>query len=232
MAITKSVTSTASTVAAPEKNYDYTVENIGGSDVYYRMVIDATVYSGLAASALEGLSAGIIKAGETIIFPGEKQLVQVVCVNGETSNLRLSSGAKPKAAIGKIPLVLHASGAEVATGNDSAVALDSNVNGAIFDCDLTVVALAAGDTFDLFVQTRIDGALWIDVVHFTQMLGNGGVLRFIAKIAGNEPEADFEIGAALGASAVRQLLGNEFRARWVIAGPTPSFTFTLNMITM
>lgn len=91
--------------------------------------------------------------------------------------------------------------------------------------DVTAASAAGTDTLDVFVQSFVDGE-WVDVIHYTQVLGDGGAKRFFAKICGDEPQAMFENASALAAGSVRHLLSGQYRVRWVIAG-TGSFTFSV-----
>ena len=91
--------------------------------------------------------------------------------------------------------------------------------------DVTAASAAASDTLDVFIQAYVGGQ-WVDIVAFTQVLGNGGVKRFFAKISATEPQAMFENATALAAGSVRHLISDSYRARWVIAG-TGSFTFSV-----
>jgi len=124
-------------------------------------------------------------------------------------------------------ITVHASSALIATGNDA-----GSVE--IPDCTALVVqayvspALAVGDTLDLFLQTCLPilGVdVWTDVVAFTQILGNGGIQRWIEKINSNLAQAAYETvaGAALAAGQHRHIFGTKWHCRWVIAGVTPSF---------
>lgn len=104
-------------------------------------------------------------------------------------------------------------------------------NGLSFELDVTAAATAAGDTLDVYVQTTLDGTNWVDVVHFTQVLGNGGVKRFFAKISKDVAETMFENATALGAAAVRNIFGHQWRARWAVTDATTddaSFTFSVH----
>ena len=93
-----------------------------------------------------------------------------------------------------------------------------------------------GDTLDVYVQTRIQAIVpaWLDVIHFTQVLGNGGPVGYTDKILVNLDEADFTTGAVLGVGVKRHIFGDLWRCRWVIAdgGGTHSFLFELNIIPM
>lgn len=83
-----------------------------------------------------------------------------------------------------------------------------------------------GDTFDIVVQTLIAGQ-WIDVVAFTQILGNDADKDqvHVAKIMSQTAEAMFE-DAVLAAGNVRHLLGSQWRARWTL-GAAGTMTFTV-----
>lgn len=99
-----------------------------------------------------------------------------------------------------------------------------------FVLDVTAAATAAADTLDVFVQTQLDETNWVDVVHFTQVVGDGGALRYISKVTADLANAEFEVGTALGAAAARNLLGHRWRARWVLVDDgtdNASFTFSI-----
>lgn len=122
--------------------------------------------------------------------------------------------------------ILLASGVQTATGTGAAVVLDG-YEVLLFQLEVTAAATAAGDTLDVFVQTTIDGTTWLDAVHFAQVLGNGGTKRFISKVSASLALTEYETGTALGAAAIRNLIGSQWRVRWVIAGATQSFTFSV-----
>jgi len=129
---------------------------------------------------------------------------------------------------------LASSAARTANGNGSAVKLPV-AQAYAFVLDQTNAASAVDDTCDVFVQTKLDGTNWVDVVHFTQTLGNGtDALRYITRISAHITTAEFENATALGAAAVRHLIGDEWRARWVIVtgAGTHSFTFSVTAVPM
>ncbi len=100
----------------------------------------------------------------------------------------------------------------------------------IFELDVTAAATDAGDELDVYVQTLVDGTNWIDVVRFTQLLGNGGAKRFFAKITAAAAETMFEAGAALNAGNVRNLMGDAWRTKHVQVDDSTqnaSFTFAV-----
>ncbi len=125
-------------------------------------------------------------------------------------------------------IVLLASAAQTATGTGDAVVLDG-FEALVFQCELTAAATDVGDTLDVFVQTTIDGTTWLDVVHFTQMLGNGGAKRFVSKVSASLALTEYETGTALGAAAVRHVFGSQWRVRWAVvdADADASFTFSV-----
>ena len=129
-------------------------------------------------------------------------------------------------------VTLHASGAETVTGTGSTIDLGTQPSiNAVFVLDLTAAATETGDTLDVFVQTRVDGTNWIDVIHFTQAVGDGGAKRYIGKVCAGIAMTMFENGTALGAGAVRDILGAEWRCRWAIVdvatAANQSFTFSV-----
>lgn len=103
-----------------------------------------------------------------------------------------------------------------------------------FTLDLTVDESTASDLLDVFVQTKLDGTNWTDVVHFTQHAGNAGAKRYIEKVAASPAFAGFEVGTALGAGAVRDLIGDDWRVRYTITDDSGSaaFTFTVHACPM
>jgi len=123
--------------------------------------------------------------------------------------------------------ILLPAAVRTATGTGGAVLLDG-FEVLLFQLEVTAAATAAGDTLDVFVQTTIDGSTWLDSIHFTQVLGNGGAKRFISKLSASLALTEYEAGSALGAAAVRNIIGSQWRARWVIAeADDASFTFSV-----
>jgi hypothetical protein len=120
--------------------------------------------------------------------------------------------------------------AVVATGSNGIVNLPRPLSGFVCELDVTSAATLVGDTLDVFIQNTLDqNAKWTDAVHFSQILGNGGAKRYLDKIVCNQTVNEFEVGSALGAGTVRHLFGDQWRCRWVVAGGSPSFTFTVWM---
>lgn len=126
-------------------------------------------------------------------------------------------------------IVLLSAGAQTETGTGSAVVAEG-FEVMEFQLNVTAAATAAGDTLDVYVQTTIDGTNWIDIVHFTQVLGDGGAKRYLSKVSASLALTEFEVGTALGAAAVRHLVGDQYRVRWAITDATTddaSFTFSV-----
>lgn len=125
--------------------------------------------------------------------------------------------------MGAQQVTLETSSAKTATGNSTETVLAYAPNAMSIEFDLTAASSAGGDTCDLFIQTKVLSN-WVDIVRFTQVLGNGGTKRYFAKTVVWLGQAEFEDATALGAAAVRHINGLNYRVRWVIAG-TGSFTF-------
>lgn len=109
------------------------------------------------------------------------------------------------------------------------------VEAVAFVLDVTAAATAVDDTLDVYIQSKLDGTNWVDVQRFTQILGNGGAKRYFAKIIRDAALTEFENGAALGAAAKRDLVGAQWRARWVVTdagAANASFTFSVVAVPM
>lgn len=98
---------------------------------------------------------------------------------------------------------------------------------------LTLTTGATGDALDLldvYLQTYIAGQ-WVDVGHFTQIIGTDANDQYFAKIHKQIATAEFEIGTALGATGIRHLLGTRWAARWTVVdgGGAGTFTWTFGL---
>ncbi len=142
-----------------------------------------------------------------------------------------STTSQPGPQVGEDGESLHASGAETVTGTGSLTGiLPGNTNGVVLTLDVTAAATAVGDTLNVFVQTKVDGTNWLDVAHFTEVVGDGGAKRYVDKITASAAVTTFETGSALGAAATRDLAGALWRCRWVIVDADTddaSFTFSV-----
>ena len=135
-------------------------------------------------------------------------------------------------------LTLHASAARTASGDTGALGKPLHpeiIKSASFILDVTAAATDVDDTLNVFIQSFKHG-LWEDLVHFTEVLGNGGVKKFIAEWA-RDDAVDAELGApedAALAAGVKQggMLGDDLRVKFVIVDPgggAASFTFSVSM---
>jgi len=118
--------------------------------------------------------------------------------------------------------------------NSDAVTLPASMRAVSFVLDVSAAATDVGDTLDVKVQTKIDGTNWVDVIHFTQVLGNGGTKRFIAKLCASTAETLFSDATLAAGTTVRHLLGDEWRVNHVqVDGDSDaSFTFTVKACPM
>ena len=106
----------------------------------------------------------------------------------------------------------------------------------VAELDVTAAAKEAGDKLDVAVQTLVDGNTddgnWVDVIAFTQVLGNGGAKRYFAKIAAVTALTMFEAATALTAGNIRDLIGEQLRVKYAITNDADdpvdtSFTFAV-----
>ncbi len=118
-----------------------------------------------------------------------------------------------------------------ATGNSQAtpVKIKDPVSCITFVLDVSAAATLVGDTLNVYVQTMLDGVNWCDVVAFTQVLGNGGVKRYIAKLSATAACTMFENATTLTAGNQRDLIGDGWAIRWALVG-TGSFTFSVTAL--
>lgn len=131
---------------------------------------------------------------------------------------------------------LLASAARTASGvSVLPTAVPAGIVAAVFQLDVTAAATAVGDTLDVYIQHTVDGTNYDDFVHFTQVLGNGGAKRFMARWNGIGAAPESELGApqdaAMSAGVLQQPVGNTWRVKWVIVDADTddaSFTFSVS----
>lgn len=100
--------------------------------------------------------------------------------------------------------------------------------------DVTAAATDVGDTLDAYIDTSFDGGVsFVNIGHFTQVLGNGGAKKFImsfksAPIAASNCVA---FGSDQAASAALQIgFGDRLRARIVtVDASTQNVSFTYSI---
>ena len=106
--------------------------------------------------------------------------------------------------------------------------------GAIVLLNVTVAAVGAGDTLDVYLQHSIDdGANFDDFVHFTQVLGNGGAKKIRASwlIYGGAPTVPLGpyLDGTLAVGVNQGPVGSTWRTKIIVVGGTAAFTFTVTM---
>jgi len=125
-----------------------------------------------------------------------------------------------------------------ASGNPPSPIRWEKLESGVFVLDVSAAAAAVGDTLDVYLQSAANpeagaaSAFWDDFVHFTQALGNGGAKRFLAYwIRDYIPTTGVKApqDAALAAGVQQGPYGEGGRVKWVIAGASPSFTFSLGL---
>lgn len=128
---------------------------------------------------------------------------------------------------------LKASGA-IAAGSvtGDAVKLQKVYQQATIVLNVTAAATEVDDTLDIYLDTSYDGGTtWVNVAHFTQVLGNGGAKEFAANITNKNPVAEIDVSADAAAGTIRALaLGDRIRYRSVAVdagGSAAAFTFGL-----
>jgi hypothetical protein len=98
---------------------------------------------------------------------------------------------------------------------------------------VTAAATLAGDTLDVYVDTTYDGGLtFINLGHFTQVLGNGGAKTIAMTLRNDSPGATdtVDVSADAVAGATRLLgMGGALRYRAISVG-TGSFTFGVSAL--
>lgn len=125
-------------------------------------------------------------------------------------------------------ITLQGSGAQTETGTGDAAIHLGPYSAVQFEFDASISGTDVADTLDVFIQTRI-GSTFLDVVHFTQVVGTDNAQVFIAKIAVGLVQAEYETGTALAENVVRHIFGDAYRVRWNIvdADADASFTFSV-----
>ncbi len=105
--------------------------------------------------------------------------------------------------------------------------------GIMFCLDITDTAELVGDTLDVYIQQKING-VWDDLVHFPQVLGNGGAKNEIAIMNfADPPTSDFhevQDGVLAANSLVKGPIMSILREKHVIAGGAgKSFVYGVNV---
>ncbi len=135
--------------------------------------------------------------------------------------------------IGKSVSLLD-SAAQTATGQGTAVTGLRGHSGMSVHLDVTAAATEVDDTLDVYVQRLLpDGSTWDDLVHFTQVLGNGSTVDFVADVimdsSANDERATTQETLGVG-TARAAIISDQLRVTWVIVDPgagVASFTFSV-----
>lgn len=98
--------------------------------------------------------------------------------------------------------------------------------------NVTAAATEVDDTLDVYIDTSYDGGTtWVNIGHYTQVLGNGGAKEFAINITNKNPVAEIDVAADAAAGTIRALaLGDRIRYRSTVVdagGSAASFTFGL-----
>lgn len=132
-------------------------------------------------------------------------------------------------------LTLKSSGAQTAgTVNGTGVTFAKAWTEAMVMLNVTAAATASNDTLDVYIDTSPDGGTtWVNVGHFTQVLGNGGAKKFVMALKNDNPGASavIDVTSDASAGATRQYgIADRLRYRGVVVDPTGSdgsFTYAV-----
>ena len=132
--------------------------------------------------------------------------------------------------------VLRASAVKTGAGTDTgdAVKLNDTLREMVVTLDVTAAATDVGDTLDVYVDTSFDGGTtWVNIGHFTQILGNGGAKKFIMAFKANPIAASNSVSASADQAAAAALqigFGDQIRYRGVVAeSSTVNAAFTYSV---
>lgn len=111
--------------------------------------------------------------------------------------------------------------------------VNDNFNQAVAVLNVTAAATDVGDTMDVYVDTSFDGGVsFVNIGHFTQVLGNGGVKKFIMSFKANPIAASNSVSftADQAAAAALQIgFGDRFRFRTTTVDANANATFTYSL---
>lgn len=115
---------------------------------------------------------------------------------------------------------------------------DKPVSELVAVLDVSAAATDVGDTLDVYIDTSFDAGLsWVNLGHFTQVLGNGGAKKFVMSFRHGDPGASavFAVSADAAAGATRQLgIGDRVRHRSAVVDASTqnvSFTHSIKIFT-
>ncbi len=116
-------------------------------------------------------------------------------------------------------ITLAASAARTAGGEGTPVTGLGWRNRFLVLLEITESHTEAGDTLDVYVDFSLDGATWLNAVHFTQQAGDGAARKEFAVLDPSNPgTSTVDVTGDAAAGAVRPaMFGPRMRARWAIA---------------
>ena len=131
--------------------------------------------------------------------------------------------------------ILRASTEQTAgTDTKDGVKLQRVFTEALITLDVTAAATEVDDTLDVYIDVSPDGGTtWLNVGHFTQVLGNGGAKKYVMALRADNPGATavFDVTADAAAGATRQVgIADRLRARGVVVdagGSAAAFTYSV-----
>lgn len=144
------------------------------------------------------------------------------------ANILTGSEAKPYTR--KEARTLLASEARTASETGGYIMMPPDHTAMIFELDVTAAATDGGDTLNIEIYAKM-GDNNVEIVHFAEVLGNGGAKRFYAKIMAQTAEALFGNTALAAGTTVRHLLSTHYYADATIVDTgTDDASFTFSVI--
>ena len=105
---------------------------------------------------------------------------------------------------------------------------------AYFMLDVTAAATEVGDKLAVFVQREMPNGDWMDIISFTEVLGNGGAKKYRADVypgaTGGETSGTINDGALTAGSVADLAWGDALRFKWTVTDASTdnaSFTFSV-----
>jgi hypothetical protein len=130
--------------------------------------------------------------------------------------------------IGTLRTLAAQATAGTVTGAD--YVLDQKYQELVATLNVTVAGTDVGDTLDVYIDTSFDGGTtYVNLGHFTQVLGNGGAKTFVLVIKNDNPgsSAVFNVASDAAAGVTRQIgFGNIVRYRGVMVDANANGGFT------
>ena len=130
-------------------------------------------------------------------------------------------------------LTLVASAARTASDTTTVRGL-APYTSAYFMLDVSVAATEAGDKLAVFIQREMPNGDWMDIVSFTEVLGNGGAKKLRADVypgaTGGETSGTINDGALTAGSVADLAWGDALRVKWTVTDASTdnaSFTFSV-----